>query len=381
MKFIVISYFTKGTRYQQCADRLRKSLDRLTSKTLFHCVHEVENLGTWQKNTHFKPVFIFQMLKKYGVPVLYVDADAVFHRYPDFIEGLDCDVAAYFYQGEQLASGTLYFAATKSAETILERWIEKNTGNPSALDQANLQEIMQDFNEPGFRGFRLLPAEYCKIFDLMPEVIDPVIEHFQASREMRNDASLVIREKEKYVHQWAGQYKPSVCAPVLAQYLQNTSRLNQVLLDIGCGNGLTVGLLRAAGFFCDGVDITLRGKHRGQVPFDHEIGFHEAPVWQMPFKDDEYDYTFSTDVLEHLPTEMVDASIQEIYRVTREKTFHCIATFPHEVDGVDLHLTVRPIEWWKERFAWWNRKGIETTIVSRDEFLKMDQTSILTEAQ
>jgi hypothetical protein len=365
MKFIIISYYTKGTRYQQYADRLRRSLDRIAKDcTILYQIQGVENLGTWQKNTHYKAVFILEMLNKYGVPVLYVDADAVFHKYPALIDQLNCDMAAHFYQGHQLASGTLYFNHSRVAKDVIRDWIGKNSGNPSVLDQQNLQEVIEYLDSSEFSR---LPPEYCKIFDLMPEVTDPVIEHFQASRELRLDSSLAVQEREKYAQQWASGYQKSICAQPLDLYVQSTAHKWQTLLDIGCGNGLTAGLLRTAGFNCSGIDITLAGVKQDASEF------FESPVWQMPFADDEFDYTFSTDVLEHLPTEMVDASIQEIIRVSRQKTFHCIATFPHERDGVDLHLTVQPIGWWKEKFAKFNTKCIETTIVSREEFLAMAQ--------
>ncbi len=146
-------------------------------------------------------------------------------------------------------------------------------------------------------------------------------------------------EKVKYIARHKGKYLSQVAVP-FAEYLKEI--VSGSCLEIGCGVGATMDCLMDVGIESVGLDITLKGIiHRR-----HNLPVFEAPVWDMPFEDKSFDFTFSTDVLEHIPPELVDRSIEEIIRVTKIKTIHQIACF----DMHDDHLTVREISWWKEKF-------------------------------
>lgn len=178
-------------------------------------------------------------------------------------------------------------------------------------------------------------------------------------------------EKDKYDHLWRTIYMPSQCSIFLAEYIHKLSGPDQSLLEIGCGNGGVVRQLNLKGHVCVGLDITLAG-----IKGDRS-GFVEASVWRMPFQDNQFDFTFSSDVLEHLPTDLVEPAIKEICRVTRHKTFHCIANFPDSPEGIELHLTQQPMEWWRAKFNKHTMKfgfcfsrQIATIIIDRKDFLK-----------
>lgn len=180
---------------------------------------------------------------------------------------------------------------------------------------------------------------------------------------------IALKEKAKYDYRWKTDYKASQCAEAWAEYIYRASRKGERLLDIGCGDGTTVKILRYIGFDCRGADITLAGC-KNFPNYHNKCIFYEAPAWNISFaRDHAFDFTFSTDFLEHLPQEKVEASIQEIFRITKKRTFHCVAIFPDTRDGVELHLTIKPIEWWQEIFNKFNTKGIETRIISRKDFL------------
>lgn len=125
------------------------------------------------------------------------------------------------------------------------------------------------------------------------------------------------------------------------------NRVYGKVLEIGCG---TKDGLERMWHFChyNGCDITLAGTSllKEQTPF-----FKECPAWQMPYQDKEFDFTFSTDVLEHIPPEMIPYTLKEINRVTRRKTIHQIACkYMAPVNNFNVHLSVHPISWWKEQF-------------------------------
>jgi len=189
-------------------------------------------------------------------------------------------------------------------------------------------------------------------------------------------------EKTKYLGAWAkGVENDSRCAFPMANYIIKHIPKDSKILDIGCGSGLVIQILRDSGYDVTGTDITLEGLKLQHKPFNfgqpipkrifNKEGFYEAPIWNMPFKDNEFDFTFSTDVLEHLPPEMVPSAIKEIYRVTALRTFHCIATFRDNRGGYVFHLTLENIQWWKDNFNLLKPIPISAEIIDRKEFLKL----------
>jgi len=158
-----------------------------------------------------------------------------------------------------------------------------------------------------------------------------------------------LHEKIKYETIWKEHEYESNTAFNFATYLKDI--VIGRCLDLGCGNGTTVLRLRDLDIDCHGVDITLAGvpdEVKNIIP--HR--FHEAPIWQTKFKPDLFQYSFSTDVMEHIPTEMVPRTIREISRITTMKTIHQICTRDavKNYSGYKVHLTVRDIDWWEFMF-------------------------------
>ena len=177
MKFI--SYYTPN--YEQQANRLRESLDGLA---LPYTIEAIDNLGSWDKNTHYKPEFILKHLISSDA-VVWTDADSVVRENPILFDSLDCDIAFHRFKGKELLSGTVYFRNTAATIRLLLRWMAINLDNPEIFDQKNLDQAISEIEDLKIAE---LPPEYCFIFDLSREYYGgrkPVIEHFQASREKR----------------------------------------------------------------------------------------------------------------------------------------------------------------------------------------------------
>jgi SAM-dependent methyltransferase len=174
-----------------------------------------------------------------------------------------------------------------------------------------------------------------------------------------------MTQKELYTKLWETEYIPSACAIPLASYITRIAKKDDLLLDIGCGDGTTVRLLREAGFNAYGLDLTLAGI---KVP---ESFFFEASITERSLiKDDAFDFTFSTDCLEHLPPEEVVPAIEEILRITKRQTFHCIPISGDMHLGIDVHPSKHDAEWWLRKFAQANLKRIDVTIKEREQFLQ-----------
>lgn len=177
----------------------------------------------------------------------------------------------------------------------------------------------------------------------------PITGH--ALDELRRDR----QEKESKAYQQG--MPPTTHVMELAEFVSNVVGAKDSLLEIGCGRGQAVEYLVERGYNCKGCDITTAGmlKDRTQLP----TWFAEVPVWDMPYEDNEFEFTFSTDVMEHVPPTLVEQSIREIYRVTRTETFHAISNLPN----TPQHASVHPVPWWKIVFKGCNDGGIRTHIM------------------
>lgn len=123
------------------------------------------------------------------------------------------------------------------------------------------------------------------------------------------------------------------------------------ILEVGCGNGKLCKLFLDMGVEdVTGLDIT-------PGPYDHE-GYkfiqHDLTTGTLPFKDKEFDYCFSFDVIEHLP-EKYDEIIAEMLRVSKV-IIGVIACFrSHE------YFTLHPTVFDPKRWIW------KITELSEDE--------------
>lgn len=165
-------------------------------------VEAIDSLGSWYKNTHYKPTFIKKMLRKFpDVNIVYVDCDAVFFAYPNLFEELDCNIAIHLFDrtrykknrvtGFEILSGTIFLKNNEEIYELMERWEKECEKNPYVWDQRSLQKILGD-------NFYNLPPQYCEIFDMEDKVESPIIVHYQASRLVRKNKGKLtcdIRER------------------------------------------------------------------------------------------------------------------------------------------------------------------------------------------
>ena len=170
-------------------------------------------------------------------------------------------------------------------------------------------------------------------------------------------------------------------APLVAEGAVRT------VLDVGSSHGGGVSALWTMGARASGVDVSptavamARDRHGDNASQCVEPCWSAAPATALPFADGAFDALMSTDVLEHLQEEDVEAAVRELARVTRawmflkisnrhesvrmnrtrtafsnETCLRCTYTEAARVRfGVDvpkhLHAAVHPERWWVQRFA------------------------------
>ncbi len=194
---MIVGYYTVNTPYEEEAQNLLESLNRLG---LNHDISGVKTLGNWQANTRFKAGFMLDMLIKWpNHRLLYVDCDAVIHKSPDLFKNYKCDIAVrwqdFRWRKNECLSGTIYMENNERTKQICEMWRDINIeeGNKTKrMEQWNLDTVINKMKKNSNFTYKNLPPEYTMIFDSMrgmyPNIV-PVIEHFQASRRFRNDVN------------------------------------------------------------------------------------------------------------------------------------------------------------------------------------------------
>ena len=194
---MVVGYYTVNTPYEEEAQNLLQSLNKLG---INHDISGVKTLGSWQANTRFKAGFMLDMLTKHpSYRLLYVDVDAVVHKSPDLFKNYNCDIAVrwqdFRWRKNECLSGTIYMENNERTKRICELWRDINVkeGNQSnRMEQWNLDTVINQMKEDPDFSYKNLPPEYTMIFDSMRGMypnINPVIEHFQASRRFKSNVN------------------------------------------------------------------------------------------------------------------------------------------------------------------------------------------------
>lgn len=185
----VVNFFTINSGYADAAKNLENSC---VKAGLPHLIAGVPSMGSWERNCAYKAEFILKKWHELKKPILWLDADAVVRRSPALLAGADADFAIHKVNRWQFASGTIFFNQTENAKRLLECWVRYCKNNPNVWDQVHLDAAWEEIASQYPLKTLWLPQSYTKIFDravLPGEDAQAVIEHFQASRELKKEVS------------------------------------------------------------------------------------------------------------------------------------------------------------------------------------------------
>lgn len=154
-----------------------------------------------------------------------------------------------------------------------------------------------------------------------------------------------LQERDKYRLMWGfDSYRTNSPSEDLAPFILAVLQPDGLTLDFGCGTG------RAS------LAMAQKGVNMLLIDFADNCRDHEALT--LPFL--EWDLTeplpmkaghgFCCDVMEHIPTDQV-AIVLENIMAAANKVFFSISTVSDSCGALiqhELHLTVRPHEWWAE---------------------------------
>ena len=119
----------------------------------------------------------------------------------------------------------------------------------------------------------------------------------------------------------------------------------QSTLDFGCGNGVAVRQMRQLGSQWYGLEYSQTAYEKY---LQRDACFYVGDTSQ--FADRQFDLTYSTEVLEHIPADICDQVIEGISRVTARYIFMTISLRPSS-DNNRYHCTLRPRSWWESLFT------------------------------
>lgn len=186
---LVVSFYTPP--YAALAARMRQSIARFGFET---DVVGIESRGDWLANVHYKTDFMLAKLLEHKRDILWLDADSVVNRYPALFCDFPGDIGVHYINWAQHTHGrnslrelddaVFYAAYNERTIKLMGEWVSFNQLNRRRAEQLNLQVMLDRVPHAGLNLVEL-PAEYCTIFDTMADVPDPIIEQFQASRQLR----------------------------------------------------------------------------------------------------------------------------------------------------------------------------------------------------
>lgn len=117
------------------------------------------------------------------------------------------------------------------------------------------------------------------------------------------------------------------------------------VLDVGSGMGELVSALCSRGLDARGVDVSSVAVSVAEQKCPGR--FREGSILALNQEDDSVDIVVSTDCLEHIAEDDVEAALEELFRVCRKGAYLRISSRPDH-DGLS-DLTIRDRSWWEHQ--------------------------------
>jgi len=131
---------------------------------------------------------------------------------------------------------------------------------------------------------------------------------------------------------------------------------SDLILDIGCALGNVVYWLNKMGYNCRGIDISEYAIRHSHIP---EQVCQCDIIDGLPYKDNQFDYIFSRETLEHIDKAFIPNVLKEIYRILKPggagllmpaNNFYGKETRKYNSKERDIsHFCIRTPFWWARK--------------------------------
>lgn len=132
--------------------------------------------------------------------------------------------------------------------------------------------------------------------------------------------------------------------PKLKYVLRYVNSVNGRILDAGCGRGSVLRFMLDSGVDAFGIELSsvCVEKYLQGLPVAH------ADIVSWSNEGHVYDGCISTDVMEHIPPDQLDATLSALAKLA-PSLFLGIANHSSIHNGHELHVIQEGIEWWKRK--------------------------------
>ncbi|MFZ5272124.1 hypothetical protein [Enterobacter asburiae] len=156
---VFVSFYTRNWRYQEMAQRLAWTLDRMG---IAHDIRCMPAASDWLANTRIKPHFIRQMLALYP-RIVWIDADSDIHQLPRMLLNFNEDLLLRPHStvpGRAWHVSVMGWRATPDTVALCDAWISHGDEH-GGTDEAAFDAVVNRF-APVLRIGRM-PAKYHRI--------------------------------------------------------------------------------------------------------------------------------------------------------------------------------------------------------------------------
>lgn len=196
---------------------------------------------------------------------------------------------------------------------------------------------------------------FSKLLESFYRAIDPWGNSVLSGESRRVRGT--VKDKLKRVYLWLNRQIAIRYIPIAAEFSQ-TNNIFENVLEVGSGS---LGLARYTKKNIVGVDIDISG------PRYPNMTLIQADAGRLPFRDGEFDFVCSLDMIEHLPKEKRADAIWEVCRVTGNKAVIGVpcsketGRWEDKVRAVYYKMLAKPryTGWRRERFVLGNQALLE----------------------
>ena len=257
---------------------------------------------------------------------------------------------SYYVKGPSINDASMYFYATdvdgEKVRTLIplyqyKLWLENMTCDARANGYFffNCSKGILGMDSDGSKMPWIVNAD-------LKDALQQVRDSF--AFELQDD---MVKSKQIYDLMFAsGHYWPRNGAANWGSFFQlissGAAKTFTKGLDVGCGHGFAVYEMVKRGFDVYGADIAGNTVSWNTLEIGDRCTI--APAHSMPYKDNEFDFVYCGDVMEHIPEKYIEGTLREIARVGSDRFWFVIANgMDHQGKHlIPSHLVIGDLNFW-----------------------------------